>query len=431
MSGILNRAGDWAWMPKSVGDPGDGYALERARAEAPQRFLVLNRFGRAVTYDRGIDGVGPPTGRLARDLCRGLADAGYQAELIADDQHRMPTSRLASYLRQATRLVRRLLCHPSQRRGTTLVVMTDPPLMLPFVVMLGTALRMPVIYWCQDLYPDVLEARSGWAGSFLRFALAPLRLLHRRSMARCDRVVVPSECLRDRLCDHGFDGAVEVISNWAEADLKPSAPTSTTADQRIRVLYSGHYGVAHDLTDLVQAAALIGQSGFPIDIHLALSERGLQRFLSRHPMAEQIGNLTIGGQVANADLQDHLAAADIHVVSIKPGAEGTVFPCKALAACRVGRPLILLGTGKSSMAKLIEEGGAGYVAKPGDATGLIDWLDWMSAERSALEAMGANAMVLGQSLGLEHGASRLVTLLTGEGPTDTVAERPLAMPEAA
>ncbi|MEM6901928.1 MAG: glycosyltransferase [Pseudomonadota bacterium] len=394
--------------------------------------LLINRFGAALSASaHGLTKRSsmPPTGRLAGDLATMLSETGFEPELLADDVTRQPRSRILGYGRLAWRALWRLGGLRRHDQVAAMVVMSDPPMILVVMALIGRLFRVPVIYWCQDVYPDVIVGQVRPGRGLAQLLLKPLAMMHHWAMAQSAGVIVPSPCIKQRLLAAGFQGPVEVMSNWPERGLRPAASKgcSVTHGHRLRLLYSGHYGQAHDLTDLVAAARLMNDKGMPIDVHITLSERGLARFHRRHQGAQLLDNVTVGRQVSEINLQDHLAGPDMHVVSVRPGAEGAIFPCKALAAMRIGRPILLFGTGESSLASLIDTHNAGKVVLPGMSEDLVGWFETVlhhAVDRPLdvsldLPLLGQNALAAGRALGFDQGPTKLVS---------TVADAALQMP---
>jgi glycosyltransferase involved in cell wall biosynthesis len=75
--------------------------------------------------------------------------------------------------------------------------------------------------------------------------------------------------------------------------------------------------------------------------------------------------------VAQEDLAASLAAADVHLVSLRSPWQGLVVPSKLQAAFGLGRPAIYVGPGDSEPADWIAQSGGGWVAGEGDVGGLL------------------------------------------------------------
>jgi glycosyltransferase involved in cell wall biosynthesis len=71
-------------------------------------------------------------------------------------------------------------------------------------------------------------------------------------------------------------------------------------------------------------------------------------------------------------LSSFLAAADLHLVSVRSGLEGLVVPSKAYGILAAGRPLFYVGAVNSEVAGVIAESGCGVVVPNGDAAGLAE-----------------------------------------------------------
>ena len=72
-------------------------------------------------------------------------------------------------------------------------------------------------------------------------------------------------------------------------------------------------------------------------------------------------NVSFAGFAPEAALVKRLAAADIHVVSLRPEYTGLAVPSKFFGALASGRPVIFSGTNDSALAQWIEELKIGWV----------------------------------------------------------------------
>jgi glycosyltransferase involved in cell wall biosynthesis len=61
-----------------------------------------------------------------------------------------------------------------------------------------------------------------------------------------------------------------------------------------------------------------------------------------------------------------LAAADIHLASLKQGVEGIMVPSKLYGILAAGRPIVYVGGASGEVAQVITESGCGVVVAPGD-----------------------------------------------------------------
>ena len=165
-------------------------------------------------------------------------------------------------------------CNPN-RRPDVVVIGTDPVLSImvaPFWRIFRP--RTKIVTWCFDLYPEaayaerVLRPRSVWAGV--------LRLLLIRAYASCDLIVDIGACMRSLLDSYRAPARHTTLVPWALNEpvafpaAMPAERSTIFGKARLALLYSGNFGRAHSLDDIVDLARRLRGSG----VHLAFSIRG-------------------------------------------------------------------------------------------------------------------------------------------------------------
>ncbi len=89
------------------------------------------------------------------------------------------------------------------------------------------------------------------------------------------------------------------------------------------------------------------------------------------------------------ELEAHLLSADVHLVSLDAAWTGTMVPSKLQGIFAVGRPVIFVGSGESSIGRWVLESGGGWVVEPEDVNGLLAALE--EARDPAVRASKGNA----------------------------------------
>jgi glycosyltransferase involved in cell wall biosynthesis len=151
-------------------------------------------------------------------------------------------------------------------------------------------------------------------------------------------------------------------------------------------LYSGNLGLAHDFETLMGAAKRLGSDG----IELVFAGEG--------PRLDEVRRLTAGLPCVSflppqpkQNLSVFLAAADVHLVTMRAGLEGLVVPSKAYGAMASRKPLIFVGPAGSEIARVIDETGAGTAVRNGDAEALVSALRKELANKGDSQASGGSA----------------------------------------
>lgn len=261
--------------------------------------------------------------------------------------HRVPGSRGSTITGRALaaagflgRVVLRMARLP---RPDVVVGMTDPPFVDVVAGAMGGLRGARTIHWLMDIYPDVAEA----AGVMRRRSLAGRALgwTMGGALRRADAIVVLSPSMRRPVLARGVARQrVHVIENWAPSgigDERGGAP-SERPSRVLTLMYSGTYGVAHDLNPLLSVLRS-APGGLPLRLIVQASG-------SRVPvLRREVEGLPIEVEwrepVPLASLGRSLRDADVHVVSVAAGFERLVTPSKLYAPLALGLPVLLVGAG--------------------------------------------------------------------------------------
>jgi glycosyltransferase involved in cell wall biosynthesis len=240
------------------------------------------------------------------------------------------------------------------------------------------------------LYPDVAEhlgvVKRG--GAVARV----LRAVALRALRQQDEVVAVGRCMREQLIARGVDArALEVIPNWSPVE---PAPDDAVARMRrdlgwgdeLVAMYSGNFGLAHDFTTLVEAAARLPERG----VRMVFAGEGAQGFKLRTVLADA-PHVSFATPRRREELAAFLGAADVHFVTMRAELAGLVVPSKFYGIIGAGRPAVYVGPGGTEVAREIEESGSGMVFRNRDAGGLADALAGMASGRGRVAEMAARA----------------------------------------
>jgi len=250
-------------------------------------------------------------------------------------------------------------------RDTTIVALTDPPLISVVAAVAAMLRRATLVNWTQDLFPEVAEALG------MR-ALKVLRRVRDWSLHRAKANVALGDLMAARLPN----GAV--IHNWADASLHPV----DLPHARFVVGYSGNLGRAHDARTMLAAMrALRDDDG----IEFVITGGGAQLNELR---AGQLPNLRFAGYAPRERLSESLSSADAHLVTLLPSLEGLIVPSKFYGILAVARPVLFVGARDGELARIIRAHGCGYVIEPGDGEELSRRIRELAGDRDRARAIG-------------------------------------------
>ncbi|MDX1584681.1 MAG: glycosyltransferase family 4 protein, partial [Thermoanaerobaculia bacterium] len=366
------------------------------------------------------------TSQLLSDLAFGLADRGWDVEVLTSRQtYGDPRAPLAEEEKVAGVQIRRLgtTRFGRQHLGGRLldylsfharvywqlrrderevvVAMTDPPLIGTTAALALHGAQSRLVLWSQDLFPEVafVDLLKGSLG--IRRILEWLRDL---ALERSAEVVVLGERMRERVMEIALRRAgsgaphrrippLRIIENWALDESVASGVDERErfglADEHFVVGYSGNFGRVHEFRTILDAA-------------IALEDEPRIRFLMtgggpRYPFVRSfvrehgLENVILGPYQPRETLGAILATADVHLISLGPGYEGLVVPSKFYGIAAAGRPTLYVGLREGDVARLIERHDCGIVIKPGDSRQLTATILDLSCRAERARKMGANA----------------------------------------
>jgi colanic acid biosynthesis glycosyl transferase WcaI len=222
--------------------------------------------------------------------------------------------------------------------------------------------RVRIAHWCFDLYPEAAVAgrlipEKGLLAKSLTWLLSA-------AYRRCDLVADLGPCMKARLTKYlGDRHSATTIPVWAI--VEPEAPASVDESERrslfgnakLALLYSGNFGKAHSYREVFDLADAFS----PSDARFVFGARGNQVDELIQAIKTGPPNVKLAEFAKLEALEKRLAAADIHIVTLRSEWTGAVVPSKFFGAIAAGRPVLFIGSASSGIARWIKEFGVGWV----------------------------------------------------------------------
>ena len=280
------------------------------------------------------------------------------------------------------------------------LVVTNPPIMPHVVWALSRArpFRFALLVW--DIYPKALVdvgllsdrhplvALWHWANRWAYRSAVFVATLS----AEMAEALVEDGCPREKIV---------VTPNWTDVEAIRPIPGERNKFRKEHglvgkfvVMYSGNVGAGHALDGLVEAADLLrddGRFAFVIigrglglaSLRQEVERRSLSSFLFLDPLPEE-------------EFADAIAAADLAVVSQRPGAEAMSMPSKTYTAMAAGDAILALTKKTSSLGRLVSSEGIGVVCNPTDGEEIAETLLRLADNPEIVAEMGARARRLAE-----------------------------------
>ncbi len=279
--------------------------------------------------------------------------------------------------------------------GDLVVATSDPPLVSAMAAEVAARVGARLVNWVQDVYPEGMLA----LGAAPPGALALARLRDTALRAASANVAIGSR-MAGVLNGLGAPPAtIRVIPNWADDRVIRPLPAADNPLRRAWGLgdkfvvgYSGNLGRAHEIGTVLLAAEQLRERP---DIRFLFVGGGeLRGELERAAAARGLSNIVLKPYQPAALLNQSLAVADVHWVSLRPELEGLVVPSKFYANAAAGRPIIAVMDGAGELAEIVRSSGCGFVVPVGDGAAFARAIETLADEPSLAIDLGRAARTM-------------------------------------
>jgi colanic acid biosynthesis glycosyl transferase WcaI len=266
--------------------------------------------------------------------------------------------------------------------------MTPPLPMATTGWVAALARRAPLVLNVQDIFPDVAVELGLLRGQRV---IAAASALERWSYARCAAITVLSDDMRANVAAKVRNPRrLHVVPNFVDIEAVKPAPRENSyraeygLSGKTVVMYAGNVGLSQSL-DLLIGAARVTQDR---DDVVYVINGGGSTLPDVEKLAAGLPNVRFVPMQPLARLPEVLAAADIHVVPLKPGLSRSSVPSKTYSILAAGRPILASVDVGSEVQRVVESAGAGFAVPPDDVSAFTMALLTMLDDRDQRKAMG-------------------------------------------
>jgi lipopolysaccharide/colanic/teichoic acid biosynthesis glycosyltransferase/glycosyltransferase involved in cell wall biosynthesis len=373
-----------------------------------------------VFFNRSYHPDTSATGQLLTELCESLArDHGWRVSVVAGVPllpaagaagHRRETREGVDVIRvRGTRLSKRRFvgratnyvtyfvsaCWAGLRVGRpdVVVALTDPPIIGLAAWLAARRSGVPLVMAYKDVFPEVARLLEDFRSEAVdRLLQAVNRFLVRRA----ERSVVIGETMRRRLVEgKGADPArTVVIADWIDCEaVVPTERDNAYARAHglagpFVVMHSGNLGLAQGLEALVEAAAHLAHVP---DLAIVFVGEGVKKpALQAQARALGLTNVRFLPFAPKERLSESFGAADVFVVSLKPGLAGYVVPSKLYGILAAGRPYVAAVEEACEVTAVTRRHDCGLLAEPTAPRDLADKILRLYHDRPLARRLGLN-----------------------------------------
>jgi glycosyltransferase involved in cell wall biosynthesis len=254
----------------------------------------------------------------------------------------------------------------------------------------------PIVHWVFDLFPDALVL----AGKIHSGSLAEriLRSCVRSTLNHAAANVFLGERLR-AFAEARFGSIPRSVVIPVGCDARPfrdAIPATRTEGAPVRVLYCGNLGRMHDIATFLRAA----KDGLPvgIDFEFRGNGAGFREVEDAVRVARLAPRVRVSCHLPDDEWVEAMRAADVALVTMRPGAEGLVMPSKTYSALAAGQAILAVCPRASDLADTVLAHDCGWVVEPGDQAGLRQVLEEIVHDPGNLLRRRRNAWHAGQDI---------------------------------
>lgn len=269
------------------------------------------------------------------------------------------------------------------------IVGTDPQFcyfMFPFFRLANR--KVTICHWVFDLYPEAILVNSP---KWMKMAASLIKPILPFVYRQVDIMADIGCCMRARVKRYGHKALCETLTPWALVEPTEIPPACAEmrkelfGDAKIGLLYSGTVGYAHDLTDFIKLARICREK--KIDAAFCFAGYGNRYNELVKAITSEDTNIRLAGFASEKDLERRLSAADIHLISLRPGWEGIVVPSKFFGALAIGRGVLFSGAPGGEIPQWIKQHRIGELLNEDTP----EWLEKMIRNPELISEMQKNA----------------------------------------
>ncbi len=285
------------------------------------------------------------------------------------------------------------------RSGDAIVALTDPPLIGVTAALVAALRGARLFHWVQDIYPEIAIALTG------RRALCVFMPVRNRAWRRADACITLGTDMASAVAAANVSPKrIHIVSNWPPAGLAPQPAAAAAVlrsewhlEKKFVVVYSGNLGRVHDLGPVLELAAALRDDPRIAFVFIGggAQRAALEAEASRH----QLNNVQFRPPQPRAHLARSLALGDVHLVTLRPGCEHSVFPSKLYGIAAVGRPAIVIAPLACELSRIVVQHRFGRAFDRTAIPALAAELRTLAGDPAECARLGAAAAEFARSVG--------------------------------
>ncbi|MEM9218616.1 MAG: glycosyltransferase family 4 protein [Cyanobacteria bacterium P01_F01_bin.150] len=293
-------------------------------------------------------------------------------------------------------------------RGDIIFVVTNPPLLPFFALLLSWLKGAKLVLLVHDVYPEALIASGLIKKNSLPSKI--IQLANKFLCRKADRLVTigrdMSKVLSEKVSNQE---KLCCIPNWADLELvhpasKQDNPVLQKLDmtENFVVLHAGNMGRTHDIELLAHAAVTLEKENSNVRF-VFVGSGAKKEWLAEFIAENKLSNVHLLPFLPHSEKNISLNACDVAIISYLPDMAGISVPSRMYNHLASGKPIIAVADAWSELAQVVLEDNVGWNSHPGDLESLVDIIRQAAQNPEQCQQMGDKAAAIArEKYTLEH-----------------------------
>ena len=362
------------------------------------------------------------TGQYAFDICRALAEKGFEVNVVTSQpcysefsldapeeehllgiriyrislggikgRHNLKT-RIKGYLKYLFGAWKKSVELLRIKKFDVVITFHNPPFIGLIGAIISARYNKKFIYIPYDLHPDIL-VKSGWRIPFIMIII--WEIINKFIYKRATKIIVLGERMKKVLLEKYEipKEKIHVIPLWAKPEIMGQYVNCLNDNIRIssdefslKLLYAGNMGILHPIEQILEAAKELEN----YSIKFIFIGDGIKKFkIINFIEKERLKNIELYPYLPEDKFVSILNSVDACFVVIGKGLEDLALPSRLFTFLSAGKPIITIAEKNSEIARIVESNYCGKNVR--DSYELVEILKDLLRDQNIIIIWGTNS----------------------------------------
>ena len=233
-------------------------------------------------------------------------------------------------------------------KNQKIVFTSDPPMIGILLIVFKNLLKLELVFWCQDIFPDTFIMSSQIKKKIFFFLIC----LNKFILNNCDKIITISVSMQKTLTAeyHIKKNKIKIIHNWPTIKKKINKKKINKENKKINISYIGNIGRVHAEINAINFIKKIKNKD--IDFKIYTQSNKLDKYKSDILINKIIKNYYLD----NVNFVKYLNHSDIQMMFQKEKSLKFVMPSKLYNILLFKKPILyFLEHGDDEISRLIKK----------------------------------------------------------------------------